>query len=151
MLSRSVEIWNDLWVEEHGLVGEKNLFEFMEMMLSALEAERQQLRRQSSPFRDLPFPGHTAGRLLLYLPIPAWSVPYSVGCPQGSGTFRQLQHSAVRLQWETTSHYSVPCLNPNSTVFHFDFYRSWIYEAHGLLFWNFYVWLNCVIIGTRPS
>lgn len=49
------------------------------------------------------------------------------------------------------SDYSVLCLNPNSTSFLFDFYRCWIYEAHSLLFWNFYVWLNCVIIGTRPS
>lgn len=52
-----------------GLAGENYLFEFMEMLLLALETERVELRHQTSHFRDPPFPGHAAGRLLLYLPV----------------------------------------------------------------------------------
>lgn len=51
------------------MAGENYLFEFMEMLLLALEAERVEVRHQTSHFQDLPSPGHAAGRLLLYLHV----------------------------------------------------------------------------------
>lgn len=51
------------------MAGENYLFEFMEMLLLALEADRVELRHQTSHFQDPPFPGHIAGRLLLYLHV----------------------------------------------------------------------------------
>lgn len=51
------------------MAGENYLFEFMEMLLLALEAERVELRQQTSHVQDPPFPGHAAGRLLLHLHV----------------------------------------------------------------------------------
>lgn len=51
------------------MAGENYLFEFMEMLLLALEAERVELRHQTSHVQDPPFPGHAAGRLLVHLHV----------------------------------------------------------------------------------